>query len=376
VIRLTVPSIDEADLEAVRSTVASGFLVQGKQVVEFEKLVADKVGVQHAIAVANGTCALHLALCVLGVKPGDICVVPAYSWVATANVVEHCGARPVFVDIDARTFNIDVEKFEETLRSLMDNPATASLVKAVIPVHAFGLMADMRAINEICARWNIPVVEDAACALGASLHGQQAGSWGTMGCFSFHPRKAVTTGEGGAVTTNEMKTSSTLRALRNHGQDPDATTQDFISAGFNYRLTEFQGALGVVQMSKLDRIVAKRVAAASRYDAILAGSVLELPCVVPGSCHVYQSYVTLLPEEHAARRAALISAAREAGIELQIGTIHMPMTTFYRRLYGFKAGDFAVTDSVSARALALPLYENISEDDQQSVARFLLASLS
>lgn len=375
-IRLTVPSIDEEDLDAVRSALASGFLVQGKHVAEFERMLTEKVGVPHAVAVSNGTCALHLALCTLGVKRGDICVVPAYSWVATANVVEHCGARPIFVDIDRRSFNIDVHKLEETLGSLMDDPATAPLVRAVIPVHAFGMMAEMRAINEICGRWDIPVVEDAACALGASLHSQQAGSWGAMGCFSFHPRKAVTTGEGGAVTTRDSEASSKLRALRNHGQDPDASSQDFIFAGFNYRLTEFQGALGEVQMSKLDRIVGKRVKAASRYDELLADSALEIPYVMPDSCHVYQSYVTLLPEKQASARGELIRSAREAGIELQIGTIHMPLTSYYRRTYGFSSGDFPATDSVSARALTLPLYESITLEDQQAVARFLLESVS
>jgi len=366
-IRLTVPSIDEEDLEAVRQAIASGFLVQGPRVAEFEESVAHKVGARHAIAVANGTCALHLALASLGVEAGDLCVVPAYSWVATANVVEHCGAQPLFVDIDYRTFNIDVARLEEQLASLMSNPDTARRTKAVIPVHAFGLMADMRAIGEVCARWGVPVVEDAACALGASLDHRQAGSWGKLGCFSFHPRKAVTTGEGGIVATDDASLASKIRALRNHGQDPDATSQDFILAGYNFRLTEFQAALGLVQLKKLERIILKRREAAGRYDAMLGGSPLEAPRAPAGACHVYQSYVTLLPEDFASRRGEVIKAARERGVELQVGTIHMPLTTYYRGRYDHREGQFPVTDAVAQRALTLPLFENISIEQQSTV---------
>lgn len=361
-IRLTVPSIDDEDLDAIRDVVASGFLIQGPRVAQFEKAVATMTGAAHAVAVANGTCALQLALAALDFGPGDICVMPAYSWVATANVVELCGARPVFVDIDAHTFNIDTDKLEHILSKLGDQK-----VKAVMPVHAFGQMANMCEIARICDRLSIPVIEDAACALGAKLDGRQAGTWSRMGCFSFHPRKAVTTGEGGMVITDDAGLARRLRALRNHGADPDSPTQDFICAGYNYRLTEFQAAFGIVQMSKVERIIARRRDAARRYDDLLSGSLLTPPFVAEKTEHVYQAYVTLLPPQAATRRPDIIRAAREQGVELQIGTIHMPLTTYYRGRYNHREGEFPVTDSIASRALTLPLYESITLEQQERV---------
>lgn len=367
-IRLTVPSIGEEDLNAVRDVVESGFLIQGPHVAEFENSVAKLTGASHAVAVANGTCALHLSLAALDFTAGDICVMPTYSWVATANVVELSGARPVFVDIDPKTFNIDPDKLEHTLSKLGDQK-----VKAVMPVHAFGQMANMTEIDEICEKRGIPVIEDAACALGASLEGRQAGTWGRMGCFSFHPRKAVTTGEGGMIVTDDAGLARRLRALRNHGADPDSATQDFICAGYNYRLTEFQAALGIVQMGKLDRIIQRRREAARRYDGRLSDSSLAPPCVAANAEHVYQAYVTLMPPESAKRRSEIIRTARTQGVELQVGTIHMPLTTYYRGRYNYRDGDFPVTDDVAARALALPLYDSITAEQQQTVVNTALA---
>jgi perosamine synthetase len=373
-IQLTIPTIEDDDLQAVQDAVASGFLVQGPRVAAFERAVAERVGVKHAVAVSNCTCALHLALLALDVRPGDLCVVTAYSWVSTANVVELCGARPVFVDVDLSTYNIDLDRLEKVLSQLMSNYATARRVKAVLPVHTFGHMADMQGLIDLCGRWNLSVVEDAACALGATLHGQQAGSWGEMGCFSFHPRKAITTGEGGMVTTNDDAIARRLRALRNHGLDPEAAS-DFIIPGHNYRLTEFQAALGSTQMTKLQRIIDARCTAAHRYDELLDGSPLQSPRVMSGAGHIYQSYVTLLPAEAAPQRADLIRRAKEASVETQIGTIHMPLTTFYRKQYGYRLGDFPATDAVAARALALPLYETINAQLQRAVVEVVLKLL-
>ena len=273
----------------------------------------------------------------------------------------------MFVDIDAHTFNIDTDKLEHTLSKLGDQK-----VKAVMPVHAFGQMASMCEITEICDRLSVPVIEDAACALGAKLDGRQAGTWSQMGCFSFHPRKAVTTGEGGMVITDDAGSAKRLRALRNHGADPDSAAQDFICAGYNYRLTEFQAAFGIVQMSKIDRIIARRRDAAGHYDKLLWGSALTPPVVAAKVEHVYQAYVTLLRPEVAKRRAEIIRAAREQGVELQIGTIHMPLTRYYRRRYNHREGEFPVTDSVAARTLALPLYESITLEQQQKVVEVTL----
>ncbi len=373
-IRITVPTLEEDDFAAVRAVLESGFLVQGPQVEAFEAAVARVAGTRHAVAVTNCTAALQMALLALDVRPGDLVVTTAYSWLSTANVVELCGATPVFVDIEPDTYNLCPVALEATLGRLMALPETARRVKAVLPVHTFGGMADMERIGALAARHGVPVVEDAACALGAAWNGRPAGSAGIMGCFSFHPRKAVTTGEGGAITTDDDRLAAALRAMRNHGleRDSDGVTR-FVAAGFNNRMTEFQGALGVTQMAKLDRIVDARRAGAARYDALLADNPVAPPAVPPASRHVYQSYVALLPA--GTDRQAVLDALRADGVEATIGTWHMPMTDFFRTRYGFAAGDFPVADDVFARAITLPLHAAITEAEQERVAASLLAAV-
>jgi perosamine synthetase len=370
-IRLTVPTIEEDDLAVVCEVLASGFLVQGAQVETFEAAVASVAGTRHAVAVTNCTAALQMALMALDVRPGDRVVTTAYSWLSTANVIELCGAMPVFVDVEPDTFNLCPDALAVTLERLSGTAGTARSLRAVLPVHAFGGMADIERIGQVAARYGLPVVEDAACALGASWAGHPAGSVGVMGCFSFHPRKAVTTGEGGVITTNDGAFANSLRALRNHGQQrgPDGVTR-FVAAGFNTRMTEFQGALGVSQMAKLDRIVTARRTGAARYDRLLAGTPVRSPAVPPPSCHVYQSYVVLLPES--VDRVVALGALRACGVEATIGTWNMPMTDFFRAKYGFRPGDFPNADAVFARALTLPLHPALTEADQEYVVRALL----
>lgn len=375
-IRLAVPSIGEDDLQAVREALESGYLVQGKRVADFEKSVADVTGARFAVAVGNCTAALHLALLALEVKPGDIVIVTAYSWISTANVIELCGARPVFLDIEPDSFNMSPARLKETLDRTMSSASTSGKVKAVLPVHVFGQMADLPSILGTAGAFSIPVIEDAACSLGASLQGRQSGSWGVMGCFSFHPRKAVTTGEGGVIITGDARIAAKLRALRNHGQDPDAASADFIMPGFNCRMTEFQAALGLTQMAKMDRILAARRKLAGNYDRLFSGTPLTCPAVNMGpESHVYQSYVLLLPESAAAGRDALIRLLRESGVETAIGTWHMPMTRYFRTRYGHRKGDFPVTDGVFERALALPLFEKMTLDQQREVADKVLSAI-
>jgi dTDP-4-amino-4,6-dideoxygalactose transaminase len=371
-IRLTVPSIEEDDLLAVRDALASGFLVQGRRVAAFEQAAADYLGVRQSVAVSSGTAALHLGLLALGVAAGDVVVVAAYSWIATANVIELCGATPVFVDIQPDTFNMDPGKLAQTLHRLSSDPQTSGRVKAVLPVHAFGQSADLAGILKAAQAHNLPVLEDAACALGARWNNHLAGTGGALGCFSFHPRKAITTGEGGMVATNDPGLARIIRSLRNHGQDPDADPADFIRPGFNYRMTEFQAALGLTQLSKLERIISIRRRRALLYDDLLAGSGLQTPFVPEASSPVYQSYVVLLPDSIAARRTELMRRLKESGIETAIGTCHMPLAAFFRKKYGYQSGDFPVTDRIAGRSLTLPLYESITEKDQETVAHAIL----
>jgi perosamine synthetase len=366
-IRLTRPSIEADDLEAVRKVLESGYLVQGPNVGAFERAIAEYVGVKHAVAVTNCTAALQMALLALDVGPGDMVVVGAYSWPTTANVVELCGATPVFVDVDPSTFNMSPGALADTLGRLAQTPSVARRVKAIIPIHVFGQLADLEELNQVAERYGVPIVEDAACALGAEWERRQAGAWGAMGCFSFHPRKAITTGEGGAIVTNDDGFARHLRSMRNHGQDAVGGTTEFLFPGFNNRMTEFQAALGVTQMSKLNRVIEARRALAARYDAWLDDSFVRGGARSPDPRHVFQSYVVLLPEHVATNRGELIAELRRRDVEVQIGTFHMPLIRFYRSRYGYAPGDFPVADNVAARALTLPLYEGMTEADQRTV---------
>ncbi len=363
-IRLTIPSIDDDDLRAVSEVLASGYLVQGPKVATFEQTVADYVGTEHAVAVSNCTAALHVALLALGVGPGDRVAVTTFSWPATANVIALCGAEPVFIEIEQGSYNMDPMALEKALEH--------TTVKAILQVHAFGGLADMPRILEVATRHGVPVVEDAACALGAELGDRQAGAWGVMGCFSFHPRKAITTGEGGVITTNDAALARTVRILRNHGLDPDSPMPDFVAPGYNLRLTEFQAALGVSQMTKLDRIVETRRQRAAYYDDLLRHTAVTAPQAPRGSAHVYQSYVALLPNDVAPHRAEIISTLKTRGIETTIGTYHMPLTTYYRTRGGYEPGQFPVTDNVAARAISLPLHEFLEPSHQSSIVANLV----
>lgn len=362
-IRLAVPSIEEDDLQAVRETLESGYLVQGARVAAFEEVVASYVGTQYAVAVSNCTAALLLALLALDVGPGDKVGVTTYSWPATANVIALCGAEPVFIDIDAETYNMSPAALAEVLKR--------ETLKAILPVHTFGAMADMPRIMEEADYRGVPVVEDAACALGAEGGGKRAGALGAIGCFSFHPRKAVTTGEGGVITTDDAALARRMRILRNHGQDPETAAPDFVMPGYNMRLTEFQAALGQTQMSKVERIIEKRREHARYYDELIGGSPITPQRALEGTRHVYQSYVALLPRELAPRRAAVIAALKERGIEATIGTYHIPLTTYFRTRGRFGVGDFPVTDDVAARAISLPMFEGMTPQQQEQVVSVL-----
>jgi perosamine synthetase len=360
-IRLAEPDIDDADLGAVAEVLRSGWLVQGPRVASFEQAVTGRTGSRHAVAVANGTAALHLALLALDIGPGDLVAVATYSWPATANVIALVGATPVFVDIDPLLWAMDPAALA---RAFSAHPG----IKAVMPVHAFGAMAPMPALRAIADGHGIPIVEDAACAIGAVLEGRAAGSWGRLGCFSFHPRKTVTTGEGGMVTTDDDTLARRLRILRNHGLDPQSTTPEFVAPGFNLRLTEFQGALGVTQLAKLDRLLDRRREVARGYAEALRGSGLVTQSSLAPDAHSWQAHVSLLPSRLAGERAAIIAELRAAGVEAQIGTHHQPLTKYFRESGRHRVGEFPVTDDIAARALALPMHAGLSADDVTFVA--------
>lgn len=386
VIPITRPYIGPEELAAVQEPLKSGWLVQGPQVKEFEDKFGRFIGAEHAIATTSCTTALHIAVATMGLQPGDEVIVPAFTWVATANVVEYMGARPVFVDIDLATFNLDVTLLEAAI-----TPRTVG----VIPVHLFGLAADMGPILELARRHGLWTIEDAACGFGAWYHGSHVGTFGELGCFSFHPRKSITTGEGGMVTTSRADLAATLRSLRDHGasrSDLQRHTQpagyllaDYDLLGYNVRMTDLQGAIGSVQMDRAGWVLEERHRCAAAYDELLSDlDWLELPVTPTGSVHGFQSYVCLFrpqaPDLASAaslheRRNRLMAALEADGIATRQGTHAAFMQGFYASKYAIPIEALPSAYLADRLSLSLPMYPGMTETELQIVAAALAKSI-
>lgn len=352
---ITRPVIDDADIEAVVGVLRSGMLVQGPKVAEFERNLASIAGTAHAVAVSNCTVALELALRGMGIGPGHRVGVTAYSWVATVNAIEIVGAEPIMIDIDGTTFNMSARALEEALRR---HP-----LDAVLPVHTFGNMHGFEELMAVAGAHGVRVLEDAACAIGAKSSIGNAGGIGVAGCLSFHPRKVITTGEGGAITTNDNALADFARTYRNHGQSGGG----FTACGSNFRLTDFQAALGISQLAKLDRIVADRQRIAERYDAEVPGFGLTPQKRSVGS--VVQSYVALVAPSSSAELT--VARLRSVGVEATIGTVAIPLTPYHGVRFRNDPADFPVLADVHRRAVTLPLFPGMSVSDQDCVFRAL-----
>lgn len=385
---ITRPWFDDDDFSRLRQPLETGWVAQGPLVAEFEQAVAEFTGVPHAVACTSATTGLHLAMAALGVGPGDEVLVPAFTWLATANAVLYQGATPVLCDIDLATFNVDLADLERRV-----TPRT----KAVIPVHLFGLPADMAGVLDFAAAHDLAVVEDAACGLGAAIDGVHVGGHGACGVFSFHPRKAVTTGEGGMVTTHDATLAETLRSLRNHGarvpprtdgaRVPPFLMAQYAELGFNYRLTDLQGALGVTQMAKAGRIRTLRTARAERYHRLLAplADRLALPAVPAGMAHGWQSYVvTYQPETPSLANAERLGAARDqlmlaladAGVQTRPGTHAVHALDLYRSRLGYTPEACPNAWLAERLSIALPLFPTMTDAEQDYVAETLTTLLA
>jgi dTDP-4-amino-4,6-dideoxygalactose transaminase len=344
-LRLAWPDTGGDEAEAVAEVLESGRLTMGPKVDEFEELLAGACGVEHAIAVSSGTAGLHLAVLALGLDPGDEVIVPAYTFPATANVVALAGLKPVLVDVDPVTMNIDPARIEAGPRT-----------KAVIAVHLFGRPARIEELP------GLTLIEDAAGALGARRGGRPCGGLGLVGCLSFHPRKIVTTGEGGAVTTNDTGLADALRQLRNHGWKGS----DLPVAGLNYRLSDILCAVGIPQLRRLAELHAARERVAAGYAERLAGLPVLLPGADDGDRHGWQAYVIQLD-----RRDKVLAKLRGQGIEAQIGTYALHRLSAYA-----EQGSFPGADRVYERALALPFHTRLTESDLDRVAGALTTVVS
>jgi dTDP-4-amino-4,6-dideoxygalactose transaminase len=368
IIQISQPCLGEEEWQALREPLFSGWVTQGPQVKEFEQLFAARHKVKHAIAVSNCTTALHLALVALGIKEGDEVIVPAFTWVSTANAVMYCNATPVFADVDPENFNLSIDELKKKI---------TKKTKAIIAVHLFGLCCDIDAVKK--AAPGIFIVEDGACAAGAGLRGTPAGGLGDIGCFSFHPRKSVTTGEGGMLTTNDDALAEKLNMLRNHGASISEEQRHhgpkpyilpaFDMVGYNYRMTDLQGAVGVVQIKKLDQFIDERQIWADYYRENLKNiSWIRTPENSTDFKHGWQSYVVLIDEKKAPmKRNDMMEFLQQRGISTRPGTHAVHMLGYYASHFNIKPHDYPGAFIANEYSMSIPLHNKMTKEDYEYV---------
>ncbi|MBU1419940.1 MAG: DegT/DnrJ/EryC1/StrS family aminotransferase [Proteobacteria bacterium] len=373
IIPISQPALGEEEWQALREPVLSGWVTQGPKVAEFERQFSKHHRVKHAIAVSSCTTGLHLALLAMGVGQGDEVIVPAFTWIATANVVLHCGATPVFVDIDRLTYNLSLAELVQKV---------TARTKVVVPVHLFGRCSDIAAIRALLPA-DVKILEDAACAVGASLRGIPAGSQGDAAAFSFHPRKVITTGEGGMVTTNNDELAEIMNQLRNHGATVSEEQRhigpkpyilpDFNLPGYNYRMTDLQGAIGVVQLSKLEALIKERSKWANWYKQRLSCiEWLRCPEESIDGNDSWQAYVVYVyPDKSPMTRNDIMEILLGKGIATRPGTHAVHMTNFYRRKFNIRPEQFPNAMDCDGQTIAIPLHNNMSAQDYEYVVEQL-----
>jgi perosamine synthetase len=363
------PHLGVQEARAVAAAVESGWVAQGPRVAAFEDAFAERVGASHAVAVSSCTAGLHLAMQVLGMGPGDDVVVPSLSFIATTNAVRYVGARPVFADVDLATGNLTAETVEAVL-----TPST----RAVLLVHQGGVPADVEAIRQACDPRGVPVLEDAACAVGSTYRGNPVGHRSLMAAWSFHPRKILTTGEGGMVTVESLEWSRRLRRLREHGMSVSAAErhasaqpvlEEYLELGFNYRMTDIQAALGIVQLDRLAELIGRRRELAGTYHALLSDVAGVTPVRDPsyGTTN-YQSFWVRLDEGFPADRNDLLQLLAQHGISARRGIMAAHLE---RACAGIEHGPLPVTEQLTRSSLILPLFHELTLDQQERVVEVI-----
>lgn len=366
-IPLAKPDLRQEDIENAARVLRSGMLVQGENVLELEKSLSRFAGVEHCSLCSSGTAALHLTLKGLGIGPGDGVIVPAFTFPASANVVELLGAETILCDVVPYEFNIAPDTLEQRIRLSKDN------LKAVMVVHEFGCPAQIKEIATLCRKHKLLLIEDAACALGTFADGHHVGYYSDAACFSFHPRKAVTCGEGGAVLTCNNALNDTIKKLRNHGMQHTDTGTDFIEAGFNYRLTDFQAALIHGQLKRFPDELNRRKVLAKLYSSRLNDCPhLQLPVNSMG--HSWQSFMVVL--DTLVDRRLIIEQMGQRGVQVNLGAQALNCLSYFSNKYGTKDSDYPIAAKLFRSGLVLPLYGSLTEEDIERVSTTLKGLLT
>jgi perosamine synthetase len=371
---ITKPLLGEAEECAVIEVLRSGWLVQGPKVAEFERQVAAYVGAKYAVATSSCTTALHLALLLHGIGPGDEVIVPSFTFIATANAVLYTGATPVFVDIDPCSYNIDPGAVEAAI-----TPHT----KAIMPVHQLGLAADMDRLAVIAQRHHLVLLEDAAPAIGATYKGRRIGGLGNTTCLSFHPRKVITAGEGGMLLTDNLPVADRARTLRAHGMSVSdlarhraerVVFEEYHELGYNYRLTDMQAAIGIEQVRRLDAMIERRHEVAGRYAEALADvDGVQLPFSSGDAPHTYQSYMIQLAPGLGVSRDDLMQQLLSVGVATRRGVMAIHLEPYYRERCSELR--LPVTESATRHTVLLPIYASMTDTEQEYVIEHLLRAL-
>jgi dTDP-4-amino-4,6-dideoxygalactose transaminase len=361
-IRLTYPTLKHIDLKNIQDILESGWLTDGPWTQKFEKSLSEYLEIRHAVSVNSGTAALHIALHALGINKDDEVIVPDFTFFACANVVEHIGAKPVFADIDLNTFNITAESIETKI---------TTRTRAIMPVHQFGQSVDMDKIREIADKYNLYIIEDAACALGSEYKNIKCGTLGDVGCFSFHPRKIITTGEGGILCTDNSDIAQYAIKLRNHGQDLRQGKKELNFCGYNYRLPEISAHLGVTQIMNLNSILEKRKKIASLYSQrLFEVKEVQIPALSADKSHNWQSYVVLINTK--TNCDEIIAELRKRGIEASTPAFSLHTQPYYSQKYGYKKGELKNSFKASQKSIALPIHPMLSDKEVEYIVDSLI----
>ena len=357
---LSSPDIVEKDIEAVVGVMKTRFLSIGPKVVEFEKRMSEYTGVKYAVAVNSGTSALHLIIRGIGIGEGDVVITTPFSFITSANCILFERARPLFVDIEEDTLNLDAVKVEEKLKSL--SREELAKVKALLVVDTFGQPADWDGFKEIGKKYNLRLIEDSAEALGAEYKGKRSGSLGEVGVFAFYPNKQITTGEGGILVTDDEELARLARSMRNQGRGESGEWLDHERLGYNYRMDELSAALGCSQMERIEEILEKRAKVAGMYGEKLAEvEEVQVPFIAPYVSKM-SWFVYVVRLEREIDRDRVIRFLRESGVECKPYFTPIHLQPFYRKIFGYKEGDFPVTEDVAGRTIALPFFNNLKEE--------------